>query len=199
MLGSLVLAAGFGLLPGIPAADQVVCPPSHRGAPPIPAQWFAPDPPYGTLPDAKPTTTGVTDGLNVALPGAQWFQEYVGGASNGVYALYDMTTGTYLQCGYEDTAHFFGAWHVPISWVPRAVPALAASIHVHTARGIAFGATPEQVEAIYGRSTLQPGGDGSYLVFEKHGKDRYGNDFVTRTTFYFADGKLVGIERLAGV
>jgi hypothetical protein len=197
MFASLTLLMGFGIMSGIPAADQVICPVSHHGALPIPTLWYAPGRPFGVGSETKPTITTATDAIDVPLPGASWFQEYVGGASNGVYALYDTTTGTYFQCGYEDTARFFGAWKVPLSWVPRAVPARAAAISVRTARGVAFGMTPAQVQAVYGKAPLQSFIYGASLIYEKH-RQVGRNDFVTGTTFYFSDGKLIGVEREAG-
>lgn len=198
MLASVALIAGLQLFGAVPAEDQVVCPPAHRMGEPIPKLWFAPGWPLGFDLQTNVTKTAVTDAIKIALPGAQWFQEYVGGSGNGVYALYDTATNTYVQCGYMDTANFVGAWKVPLAWVPRAVPARAASIQVRTGHGITFGMTPLQVEAVYGKAPLQPYMYGTYLDYDKDQKVRGFSDFGTGTMFYFVDGKLIGIERTAG-
>ncbi|HTV92062.1 MAG TPA: hypothetical protein VMG98_05025, partial [Verrucomicrobiae bacterium] len=192
------LAAAVWLDPSIPADDQVVCPPAHHGHLPIPAQWFTPEVPYQALEPVKFTPTAATDGIGVTLAGARWFQGYVGGASNGVYALYDTGENVYYLCSYEDTARVFDAWAVPLSWVPRAVPAVAgAALHLRTTRGIVFGDSPAQIEAIYGKAPLQFNYRVNYLAYEKDRAVR-GNEFATQTTFFFSDGKLIGIERLSG-
>src|SRR5579863_2936571 len=173
MFVSLILAATL-TVNDVPVSDQVTCPQFQRPphAAQYPVTWLSPSAaiPYGFRGKAQPVTTAVSDRIGVSMAGARWFQAYAGGASNGEYALYDTTSGTFYICGHADTTHYFFAARMPLGWVARDVPAVAASLDFHTSRGIRLGDTPSQVPAVYGKGQLQSYGGYDVLLYTKSTK-----------------------------
>ncbi|HEY5341334.1 MAG TPA: hypothetical protein VIK27_09930 [Candidatus Aquilonibacter sp.] len=146
------------------------------------------------------TPTRASDSIDAPMRGMKWFQSSAGGAGAGTYAVYDTSTSVYATCGYEDTAHESQYWHVPPGDIPRQIPRRVLGIDLDTARGIRFGDTIGDVEAMYGYTKPSRVSASLWaLAYTKTGPPAGNLHFVTETTFYFRGGRLVGVDRVAGI
>ena len=197
MFASLVLA--LSLVPGVPAADQVVCPRSH-GAPVaalsdesltkgLDAWWNG-------LELTVATVTQATDAMRYGALRGAWFQGHSGGSGNGERAVYDPQRGLFLACVHYDTALGIVVSRMAASAVPREVPRERVSFA--SARGIGIGSSAARVRAIYGQAPLVRVGAKTFLAYKKPttvGRATY----WTLTFFWIVDGRVAGIDRSSGV
>jgi len=202
MFASLLLAAAVARswFPGVPYADLVTCPDDHHMKPP-PQDSFMPPylPRVNANQQGKSAPTRVSDEIDFPARGAVWFQSSAGGGGAGTFAVYDMVDGVYATCSYQDTTHELQYWHVPSREIPRPIPRRSLHLNVRTAHGIRFGDTLGAIETIYGppvayRATASLWG----VSYTKTGRLVGNLPFVTITTFYLRDGRLVGIDRVSG-
>lgn len=145
------------------------------------------------------TPTNVSDGVEARVTGAKWFQSYSGAGGNGTYAVYDTASGAYYACAHQDTSTEFDAFQVPLGWIARAIPAGPYRLSLRTERGVHFGMSRAQVEAIYGRAKPLPA---FYVALSYSKIERItgtNTEWTVTTTFYFDDDRLVGFERDAGI
>jgi hypothetical protein len=190
-------------MPGVPRADVVTCPGNHHQKPP-PLDAFVP-PRFPNEPTASDNgeaavQTRVSDLIEYPSRGAKWFQSRSGGAGAGAFAVYDSKASVYATCWYEDTAHELQYWRIPASVVPPQIPKRDIGVDFHTARGIRFGDTLGHIESVYGPQV--PHRETATLwsvTYTKKGPMMGNMPFLTITSFYFREGRLVGVDRESGI
>ena len=145
----------------------------------------------------RATPTRADGAIAYPIVSAAWFQGHAGGVRNGEFAVYAVSSRTFIACAQYDTTQGIVAWHIDSRSIPLYVPRVKDASLV--ANGVRLGSTVSQVRSVYGYAPLQPFHSGTVAKYVRvYPLPHFLSPFTVMTAFFFRGGRVDGIFRIAG-